>query len=58
MAVKSFREIATSLSGSAFRRIIYDGRTQMLRQIPTLGHSGRRCTRPVQPARRSPQPAR
>jgi hypothetical protein len=41
MAVKSFRDIATSMSGSAFRRVVYDGRTRMLRQIPTWGRVGR-----------------
>jgi hypothetical protein len=44
MAIRSCRDIATSLKGSAFRRIAYDGRTRMLREIPTLGRLERRRT--------------
>src|SRR5689334_13997223 len=51
MAVKSSRDIATSLSGSAFRRVVYDGRTRMLRDIPTLGRLEGR------PARRAARPS-
>ena len=47
MPIKSSRDIATSLSGSAFRRMAYDGRTRMLREIPTWGRLGRDVTRPV-----------
>ena len=34
-SIKTSKEIATSLSGSAFRRVSFDGRTRMLRSIPT-----------------------
>lgn len=37
MPARSFRDIATSLSGSAFRRVVHDGRTRMLREIHTMG---------------------
>lgn len=37
MALKTFRDIATSLIGSAFRRSTCDGRTRMVREIATLG---------------------
>ncbi len=44
MAIKTFRDVATSLIGSAFRRSTSDGRTRMVREIATLGRlvSGRR----------------
>lgn len=37
MPARTFRDIATSLSGSAFRRVVHDGRTRMLREIHTMG---------------------
>jgi hypothetical protein len=45
MAIRSCRDIGTSLKGSAFLRITYDGRTRVLREIPTLGRLERRRTR-------------
>jgi hypothetical protein len=39
--IKTSKDIATSLSGSAFRRICADGRTRLLRAIPTWGGRGR-----------------
>jgi hypothetical protein len=51
MAIKSFRDIATSLSGSAFRRITHDGRARMLREVPTWGGlEGRRRGEAIRPA--------
>ncbi len=40
-SIKTFKDIATSLSGSAFRRACADGRTRFLRAIPTWGNRGR-----------------
>ncbi|MGP0062537.1 MAG: hypothetical protein ACLQGP_02895 [Isosphaeraceae bacterium] len=45
--IKSFRDIATALRGSAFRRVGYDGRTKMLRAIPTWGGRRRATPRPA-----------
>ncbi len=35
--IKTSKNIATSLSGSAFRRFSLDGRTRWLKTIPTWG---------------------
>ena len=51
MPIKSFREIATSLSGSGFRRVAYDGRSRMIREIPTMGRLSHNVRRPVRPDR-------
>jgi len=40
-SIKTSKDIATSLSGSAFRRACADGRTRFLRAIPTCGTRGR-----------------
>ena len=48
--IKSFRDLATALRGSAFRRACYDGRTMMLRAIPTWGSRRRAIPRPVPPS--------
>ena len=40
-SIKTSRDIATSLSGSAFRRVCVDSRTRLLRAIPTWGDRGR-----------------
>jgi len=45
MSLKSFRDIATSLRGSAFRRVSFDGRTYILRAIPSWSCRGRNATR-------------
>jgi hypothetical protein len=47
MPLKSSRDVATSLSGSAFRRMVFDSRTRMLREIPTGVRLGRNVTRPL-----------
>ncbi len=36
-SIKTSKDIATSLSGSAFRRLCVDGRTRLLRAIQTWG---------------------
>jgi hypothetical protein len=48
--IKSFRDLATALRGSAFRRACYDGRTMILRAIPTWGGRRRAAPRPVTPS--------
>ncbi|MGC8643684.1 MAG: hypothetical protein ACP5XB_27815 [Isosphaeraceae bacterium] len=58
MALKSFHDIATSLSGSAFRRACFDGRTQMLRAIPTWGSRSGNTPRPCLPVRPRDKKAR
>ena len=36
-SIKTSKDIAASLRSSAFRRASFDGRTQILRAIPTWG---------------------
>jgi YD repeat-containing protein len=57
MPIKSSRDIATSLRGSAFRRVAYDGRNRMIREILTMGRVSRNVRRPVRPDRSRTQSA-
>jgi hypothetical protein len=45
MPLKSYRDVATSLRGSAFRRVSFDGRTHTLRAIPCWSYRGRSASR-------------
>ena len=55
--IKTSEQIATSLHGSAFRRVTMDGRTRFLRAIPTWGgRAARSSSSSLRPGRAPSRP--
>ncbi|MBM4050585.1 MAG: hypothetical protein FJ279_36275 [Planctomycetes bacterium] len=52
MRIKTSKDLATSLKGAAFRKVVCDGRSHYLREIGTMRNRGRRKPEPARgPAR-------